>query len=260
MPEERFQEKTEKATPRRREKAREKGQVARSHEIPTVLVLMASLGIFFFAGSWMILSLLSFMVGIFQDLIRWQIDSVDAAGALMVAVSRNVFAILAPFLLALVVAGVAANIAQFGLMFNFSLLSPNFSKLNPLRGLKKLVSQNALIEVFKSTAKIAIICFAAYAAVIADMDSMPALIQLPAVQIFQHTGQMVMKIGLYSALTLILLAGIDYVYQRWEHEKNLRMTKQEVKDEIRQSEGDPIIKARIRAIQREISRRRRSEM
>jgi flagellar biosynthetic protein FlhB len=177
----------------------------------------------------------------------------------MLEVSRNIFTILAPFLLALVVAGVAANIAQVGFMFNFTLLAPDFSKLNPLRGLKKLISPKALIEVFKSIAKIAIICFVAYAAIIADMDSMGALIELPAVQIFQYTGQMVMKIGLYSALTLVLLAGIDYVYQRWEHEKNLRMTKQEVKDEIKQSEGDPIIKARIRAIQREIARRRKMD-
>ena len=251
-----FQEKTEKPTPRRREQARDKGQVARSREIPSVLILMTSLAVFFLAGTWMFWSLSALMGVFFQNLSQWRIDSIDAAGALMFDLGRKIFTILAPFLLVVLVAGIAANVAQVGFYFKFSLLTPKFSKLNPLSGLKKFVSLKALVEVFKSVAKILVIGSVAYLAVMADLESIPALIQLPVVQILTYIGHLSAKICFYTALVMIFLSILDYVYQRWEHEKTLRMTKQEIKDESKQTDGDPKVKARIRSIQLEMSRRR----
>ena len=256
MAKDNFQEKTEKPTPRRREQARKKGQVARSREIPSVLILMTSIGVFFLAGTWMFWSLSSLMGGIFENLSSWRIESIEQTGSLLAALGGRILGILTPILLAVFIAGIVSNVAQVGFMFKFSLLAPKISKLNPLNGLKRFVSLKALVEVVKSISKMLIIGAVAYLAVVTDIESIPALVQLPVSRIMIYIGHMSAKICFFAALVMIFLAVVDYVYQRWEHEKNLRMTKQEIKDETKQTEGDPKVKARIRSIQLEMSRRR----
>jgi flagellar biosynthetic protein FlhB len=249
------QEKTEKATPKKREDARKEGQVAVSREIPSLLILSSGLGIFFFAGAGMFSKLQELMQLIYQ-----QLDTLDlheaSSEAMLIAVFQKIALLLAPLLIAIPIAGIVAHVAQFGFLFTTKSMAPKWDKLNPIKGLKKLFSIRSLAELIKSLVKIAIIGTVGYIVIRSEINTLPTLIFLSVSDIAASIGLVAMKLILYTCLILILLAGIDYAYQRWQYEKDLRMTKQEVKDEFKQREGDPKIKARIRSIQMEMSRRR----
>jgi flagellar biosynthetic protein FlhB len=135
----------------------------------------------------------------------------------------------------------------------------SLNKLNPITGMKKLASLKSLVELAKSILKITIVGGIAYAVVASEMQLFPSLIQTTVVDIMLFIARVAFKIFFYVCLAMIVLAVLDFVYQRWQHEKSLRMTKQEVKDERKQSEGDPKVKARIRRIQIEMAQRRMME-
>ncbi|MGD8524441.1 MAG: EscU/YscU/HrcU family type III secretion system export apparatus switch protein, partial [Desulfobacterales bacterium] len=134
-----------------------------------------------------------------------------------------------------------------------------FSKLNPISGMKKFVSLKSLVEVAKSILKLAFVGGIAYSVIVKDMKLFPSQIQKGVGEIFLFIAVLAFKIFLFVCLALIVLAVLDYVYQRWQYEQNMKMTKQEVKDERKQTEGDPKIKARIRSMQLEIAQRRMME-
>jgi len=258
MPEGKDQEKTEPATPKRREDARKKGQTAISKEVSSVFILLSALGVLFFTGSWMFLSLSSFMRGIFQNIgsLRLQEDSINL---FLVEVFRQFLSILTPLMTAVFIAGIAGNIIQVGFLFTGETLVPKLSKLNPVKGMKKFVSLKSLMELFKSLLKIMIVGGIAFLMVRGELENIPALMQTSVREIISFIGRVSFKICLYTCLVLIILAVLDYAFQRWQHEKSLKMTKQEVKDELKQREGDPAVKARIRRVQMEMARRRMME-
>jgi len=138
-------------------------------------------------------------------------------------------------------------------------MTPKLSKLNPLQGIKKLFSLKSLNELVKSLVKVTIVGWVSVKTVMADLDSIPGLMQLGVYDILAFIGKVAFRIGLYTCLVLIVLAIFDYIFQRWQHEKGLKMSKQEVKDENKMTEGDPAVKARIRSIQREMAQRRMME-
>jgi flagellar biosynthetic protein FlhB len=164
-----------------------------------------------------------------------------------------------PLMLAVLVAGIAGNIIQFGFIFTSKPLVPKISKLNPISGLKRLVSLKSLVEVGKAFFKFVFIGGIAFLLVRKEMDSFPGLMQLSVSEILSFIGKVSFNICFYVCLALIVLAFVDFTYQRWQHQKNLRMTKQEVRDELKQSEGDPKVKGKIRQIQIETARRRMME-
>lgn len=258
MPEENSQDKTEQATPKRREEAKKKGKIALSKEIPSVLILASSLMVFYFAGTWMFWSLSDFMRGIYQNIGTMQLDSASA-GALLMGVFEQIFFVLLPLLIAVILAGISGNLAQIGFLFTGEPMTPKLSKLDPVKGMKKLFSVKALVELFKSLFKISIIGGIAYVMLKGEMDNLPALMQMSVGEILSFISRISFKTGLYTCLVLIILSAFDYAFQRWQHEKELKMSKQEVKDELKQREGDPYVKARIRKLQVETSRRRMME-
>jgi flagellar biosynthetic protein FlhB len=138
-------------------------------------------------------------------------------------------------------------------------LQPKLSKLNPISGMKKFVSLRSFVELVKYLVKIIIVGSIVYKIIEREMTHFPSLIQKSVVDIFLFIASVTFKIFIFVCLALIALAALDYVYLRWQHEKSLRMTKQEVEDERRQTEGDPKIKARIRSIQIEMAQRRLME-
>lgn len=249
------QEKTEPATPRKRREARRKGQVARSREIPSVLVLLGALTVFYFAGSWMFNQLLEIMRDIFQQMAHFDLG-VTSLHTVMIYLFRKVALLLAPLLLTVTLAAIIGNVSQVGFILTGEPLTPKLSKLNPLKGLIRLFSPRGLVELVKSLFKIAIIGIVAYAMLHGELDKISALVNLNTWEVLSYIGSVALKIGYYTCLVLIVLAGIDYLFQLWQHERDLRMTKQEVKDEQKQLEGDPMIKSRIRAAQREMAMRR----
>ncbi|MCP4688204.1 MAG: flagellar biosynthesis protein FlhB, partial [Desulfobacterales bacterium] len=167
--------------------------------------------------------------------------------------------ILSPLMLAVMIAGVVGNVAQFGFLFTTDSLTPNLGKLNPVSGVKRLFSLKSLVELVKSVLKLLVVGLIAYLVLKGELDNIPGLMFLGVRDILDFIGDVSFDIILYVSLVLIILAVLDFSYQRWQHEKDMRMTKQEVKDEGKEREGDPQIKARIRSAQMELSRRRMME-
>jgi flagellar biosynthetic protein FlhB len=259
MPESSGQERTEKATPKKRRQARRKGQVAQSREIPSVLILMTALAFFYFAGSWMFWSISEFIGGVYQNIDTLRINTTADFSAFSVEIFKKLFSILIPFFLPILVAGAVGNIGQFGFEMHLEPIRPQMTKLNPISGVKKLFSLKSLVELAKSIMKILIVGGIAYGLIKAEMEGFPPLMQLGVGQILLLIAKAAFKIIFLVCLALIILAFLDYIYQRWQHEENLKMTKQEVKDERKQTEGDPKIKGRIRKVQLEMAVRRMME-
>ena len=251
-----FQEKTEQPTPKRLQEARKKGQVAQSREVSSALILLTSLGVFFFTGSWMFWSLSEFMQGIFQNLGTFRMHNVSNVSAFLLEIFEQIFLILLPLMLVIFVVGIAANVFQFGFLFTSKPLIPDFSKLDPVKGMKKFISLKSLVELVKSIFKIFAVGSIAFLTLKGELETIPSLIQMSVAEILLFIGRVSFEMCLYVCLFLIVLGVVDYVYQRWQHEKDMKMTKQEVKDESRQTEGDPAVKSRIRKAQMEIAQRR----
>jgi len=249
------QDKTEPATPKKREDARKKGQIANSREIPSVMVLMSAMTVFFFGGAWMFNQLGDIMHRIFAHLF-YQDFGVETAHMLLWDIFQRIFIVLAPLLSVIILAGILSNISQTGFLLTGETMTPKFNKLNPINGVKRLFSLRSLVEVVKAVFKVIIIGGMAYGMLRKDMDEIPALVSLTLSDILAFMGHAALKMGFYTCLVLIILAAVDFFFQRWQHDRDLRMSKQEVKDEHRQREGDPMVRARIRAVQREMAMRR----
>jgi len=253
------QEKTEKATPRRRQDARKKGQVAQSKEISSVLILMTTMGVFYFAGSWIFYNFSGVFTGIYGNIGTLSLNNASEAGLFLNTIFEYLISILIPIFLPIIVAAVVANVAQVGFEMHSQPMQPKLSKLNPISGMKKIVSLKSLVELVKSILKIVIVGGVAYVIIEKEMRYFPSLMQKSVVDILLFIAEVTFKIFFFVCLVMIVLAVLDYVYQRWQHEKSLKMTKQEIKDERKQTEGDPKIKARIRSIQLEMAQRRMME-
>ena len=249
------QERTEQATPKRKEEARRKGQTAKSREIPSVAVLGISLTLLYFYGSGMTEQLMDLMVSAFRLSGDTLVDRGNFTRILTDFAFRS-FSIMFLFFVSVLAAGILANVVQVGFMITTEAVAPKFSKLDPIKGLGRLFSLQALVEFLKSLLKLGIVGTAAWLMVHRELGGIFPLVRQSTGQILVYIAGVSFRIMLVTTLVLVLLALLDYMYQRWEYEKSLRMTRQEVKEEFKQTEGDPLIKSRIRRLQREIARRR----
>jgi flagellar biosynthetic protein FlhB len=170
-----------------------------------------------------------------------------------------IFKIIAPVLGTVFLVGLLINYFQVGVLFTLKPLVPKFSNVNPLSGFEKLFSRRSLIEFFKSLFKLLLIGWVVYEGVKSALPDLVPTMDMQGTEALGFVGSLTMKILNRAILALLVLAVLDFFYQRWEFEESLKMTKQEVRDEYRQSEGDPMVKARIRQIQREMARRRMFE-
>ncbi len=245
------QERTERATGKRRQEARKRGQVAMSREVPSALILLTALGVFYFAGPGVFDRCAALVSGMFRNLHALRIATIADAGALATELFQTIILLLLPIFLPLLVAGFVGNVAQIGFEVHAEAMAPKFSKMNPISGIKRLVSLRSLVELVKSILKIGFVGGIAYAVVSGYLRDFPALVRYDLLTLWAFTHQAAFKIIFYVCLAMLALAAIDYIYQRWQYEQSLKMTKQEVKDERKQSEGDPKVKARIRSLQRQ---------
>lgn len=255
MAEESFQEKSEEATPRRREEARKKGQVAKSRELSSIAVLFASILILFWGASFFYYQNTNIIRYYMQIAATTHLTQGNA-----IQIAKNIlwqfFIILLPLMSATFIIAILSNIFQVGLLFSFEAIEPKLSKVNPLEGIKRLFSLQSIMEFVKSLFKVLIVSGITYYAIKSEMDNLLPLVNLEPVQIIIYISKTSIAILWKSSLALLILAILDFIYQKWEFEKNLKMTKQEVKEEYKQTEGDPFIKSRIRQIQREMARKR----
>jgi len=258
MPQGSDQEKTEQATPKRLQEMREKGQVAKSREVPSAAILIASLLIFYFLGSAMIKDIMELMEWTFANSARFELQSGNFNWMLLELFRRGL-KIVAPLFVALMAVGLLSNIAQVGFLFSTKAIAPKFSKLDPLKGFGRMVSKQALVELIKSLFKVAVVGCVTYFTVKDELDQIIPLMDKEVWSIMTYIGSVCFKILLRTSWVLIVLAVIDYVFQKWDFMQEAKMTKQEVKDEFKQREGDPLIKSRVRQAQREMAKRRMME-
>ena len=259
MPERAGQERTEKATDKKRAEARRKGQVAQSKEISSAVILMTAMGVFYFSGAWILQNLAQLIAGIYQNIGTLRFAQVSDASTFSLDILYQFLLVLLPFLLPIAVVGIVANVMQVGFVISTEAMALKFTKLNPVSGMKRLGSLKSLVELGKSIIKVLFIGSIAYLLVKSDMQEFPVLIHQEVGQILAFIARVSLKVCFFVCLAIILLAVLDYIYQRWQHEQDLKMTKQEVKDELKQTLGDPKVKARIRGLQMELARRRMME-
>ena len=255
MAEESFQEKTEKATPKRRQEAREKGNIPRSIEVNSAVILLIVSLFFIFLGSKMFSGVIQLGRSVFGNMHTIDL-SVQYIPGLVQKTGIAFSFLVGPFMLSILVAGVLSNVMQSGLTFSAESLQPKFSKINPLSGFKKMFALRSLVELVKNIFKLSIIGYIGYITIKGETDSFFALVNQDVMQIVAFVGALTLKMFLRVGAVFIILAGLDFAYQRFEFEKELKMTKQEIKEEYKQTEGDPLIKSRIRSIQRERARSR----
>lgn len=249
------QEKTEPATPKRREEARKKGQVARTAELGTAVVLLAGFGVLSVWASGAGATLMDLAAHYLGSGLRLE-PNVGSVQGLFLDLVLGAAMVVAPFAVVALVVGVAAQLVQVGFMATGEGLKPKFERINPIEGAKRLFSRRALVNLLKSLAKIFVVGYIAYVEVRKALDLLPMLTSAPLVDAVGIVGEIVLRIGLYVGLALLIVAGLDYLFQRLEHERSLRMSRQEVKEELKQTEGDPQLRARIRRRQRELASRR----
>lgn len=255
MPDSSFEEKSEKATPLKRREARKKGQVAKSKELPSVAVLMTALvTLAVFGGN---------MYAHFQTVIErtWAMADERAFNVeVFLEFSREMVGgfvlILLPLMALVVLAALFSNILQVGFLLSAESITPKWSKLDPIKGFGRLLSKNALVELVKTILKLAIVGTVAYFCIRAEMDEIALLGTLAPGSIAGYTLAAIFSIFIKCTLAMIAIVVLDFAFQKWDHEKKLRMSKKEVKDELRKTEGDPLVKSRIRSIQMEMARKR----
>ena len=251
----RDQERTEQATPRRREEARKKGQVAKSQEVASVAILLACLTYFNFDSVRLLKKMMDNLSGFLRSSGTLLINTSNIQ-SLAVEWVYEFLILIAPLLLTVLAAGLLANFVQVGFLFSAEALTPRFSKIDPFKGFQRLFSMKSFAELIKNLMKLSIVSYVAYVTVKGEIDGLPSLMDRSIGDITAYMGEISFKIILRTSWVLVVLAILDYVYQRWDFEKGLKMSRQEIKDEFRQTEGDPLIKARIKRIQREMARKR----
>ncbi|AOU98459.1 flagellar biosynthesis protein FlhB [Acidihalobacter yilgarnensis] len=250
-----FQERTEEATPKRLQEARDRGQVARSRELVTTAVLLAAAGGLLALGP-------SLAEGLMQSMrngLTLDRSLIMDPGALYPALAGAVaqaLRLLAPLLMLLALAALLASVVLGGISFSFQAIGFRWDRLDPLTGLGRVFSVNGLMELGKALVKFLVV---AVVAVIVLWFEGPPLLALGGYALrpaLAATGQMVGWSFLAFAASMIIIAAVDAPFQIWQHAKQLRMTRQEVRDESKETEGQPDIKRRQRQLQREISQRR----
>lgn len=245
---EEYQEKTERATPKKKQKAKEKGQVARNKDLASMITMAGIVFIFYFGGRHLLIRLADMTGGVFS-----MSFGTDPFLVSKIALIQGGY-ILAPFFLASVVLGTVANVMQGG--FVFKPLKFEISKINPIEGMKKIFSPKGLTELLKSVLKFAVGSWVVYFIMKKDMDVLPTLSAMEIHDIIKVSGGLIMKAIITAFVFYLAVAIISAILEKWQHERSLRMTKQEVKEEHKESEGDPLIKSRIRSAQREAARKR----
>ncbi|GGE46406.1 flagellar biosynthetic protein FlhB [Pullulanibacillus camelliae] len=249
------EEKTEKATPKKRRDTRKKGQVAKSNDLSTALSMLAIFIVFLFVAPKIGKGLGDLMKQSYTDDIQMALTE-GHVHQLFTQLVIETAKLIAPVLLIALVIGVFSNIAQIGLLFSTETLSFKFNRLNPLSGFKRIYSMRAIVEFLKSLLKILLIGLTTFIVLWINRDQLLVLSQKTLWDSVRTAGRTVLEMGVAASLVLLFIGALDYAYQRFDHEKNIRMSKKEIKDEYKNTEGDPQIKAKVRELQRQMAMRR----
>ncbi|WP_020588223.1 flagellar biosynthesis protein FlhB [Desulfobacter curvatus] len=248
-------EKTEDASGRKLNKAREEGQVAKSMEIPSVFVVLGGVTAlyataFFFYQNCVEVFRYNFMFERVPEL-----NPADLS-VMLIYHAKKMFLMCLPVFTAVCVVAIISNLAQVGFQISWKALEPKLSKLNPISGFKQKFSSSAIVEFVKSLAKLAVISLVCYLATKGDLSEVLRLYDHAVPQILLFLFIKSFWIFIKVCIVMILVAILDYAFQKWKFLEDQKMTKKEVKDERKQTEGDPAVKSRIRQLQMAAARKR----
>ena len=249
------QEKSEAPTSRRIQDARKKGDIAKSMEVPSAAVLLSGLLMLYIASD--------FMMERFQSLLKnylGNLHSIEISKGNMMSIAMKTMIdaglLLAPFLATVFVVALLANYAQVGILFTTEKIAPKFDKINPFSGFARIFSKQTLATMLKSIAKLLVIGLVTYSEIKKALPGILPLMDQEPIAILAFMSRTAFWIFLKCALIIALLAAMDYAFQRWQFMEKMKMSKQELKDEAKQTEGDPHVKGRIRSIQMQMARQR----
>lgn len=246
------QERTEAATPRRREQARRRGQVAKSVELTSAAVLIVAFVALRVCSQYMYGRLGNVMASAISRSATIS-PSANELYTYLVETGLNILLILAPVVLAVGVIGFAMTSVQVGFVLSGEPLVPNLARLNPIAGLSRMVSARAFVELLKAIIKVVAVGYVGYKAIAGEYENLFGMADMSVGQMVVYVGRLTFNVGIRTGLVLLVLGIGDYAFQRYEFEKSIRMTKEEIKQEAKEYDGDPLIRSRIRAKQRQLS-------
>jgi flagellar biosynthetic protein FlhB len=252
------QEKTEEATQQRIDDFRKRGQVAQTRELASCLFILAAAGGILVLGQYFFAQLHEVFQFSFGNDMVLAIREGSSATAIRLAGTKFALLIL-PILAVSLLIGISSTVLQIGFLQVEDALSPKFEKLNPVQGFQRIFSIRALVEGLKALVKFLFVGFVAYLTLKNEFEQIPHLSQVNVAEVVYYLGRVTGKLLFSIGCVMIVLAGADYFFQKWELNKQMMMTKQEIKEEHKNREGDPLIKARIRRIQREMANKRMME-
>ncbi len=258
LAEETGQEKTEQATQRRREDTRRRGQVARSTEINSAGMLLVGFTVLLVFRGHLVNGLKEIVLWAFQSVRSVTLSPENAVYMFRTILWRFLF-ILMPIFIVTGIAAILVNILQVGFLFTGEPLKPDLNKINPIQGFGRIFSRRTLETLFRDIVKIVLVSWIGYYAL---KGVLPRIMEMSAYsvgQILTFAGSTVFSIAMKILIAYVVLAILDYGFQRWDYERSMMMTRQEVREELKQTEGDPMLRSRIRTVQREIARRRMME-
>jgi flagellar biosynthetic protein FlhB len=246
-------ERTELPTGRKLGEARSRGQVARSPDLSGAIDLGGAVLLLLVFGSGLVSGLAAVMRKLLEEGGGSEGLNIDSVAPTVLWAGIQSARILAPLLLAVMVISYVAQFIQVGWLFTTAPLIPKFDRLNPVNGLQRLFGKRNLVKTLVNAVKLAIVSAVALAIIRRDMDRIVAMPMLEAAASAALTGKMMLELTIWLAILLILIGFVDWFYQRWQHTQDLKMTRQEVKDERRSSDGDPDVKSRRLRMARDIA-------
>ncbi|PLS01468.1 flagellar biosynthesis protein FlhB [Neobacillus cucumis] len=246
------EEKTEKATPQKRREARKKGQVAKSPEVSSSLMLLSFFLFLLFYGSYFGTNILVLFQDLFSSYLLLDLTE-SSTHKLFVDITILTEKIVLPILALLFVMGLLANYFQIGFLFTTENLKFDFKKINPVEGAKRILSMRSIVDLLKNVLKMVLISWTAYVLLKKEIAAFLHLSQLGITQMIEYLFTVIVKIGVSASAVYVVLGAADFLYQKYDHEKKLKMSLKEVKDEHKKSEGDPLVKGKIKEMQRAMS-------
>jgi flagellar biosynthetic protein FlhB len=250
------QERTEKATPKKREDARKKGQIARGAELPAALGFIAVLLTLNILSQNILDNIGNYIKKTAEKIAVTQTFALGDVQNLTVDAVKVLAVISIPVILVGFASGLAGNFAQGGFSISTEALTPKADKFNPVANIKRVFGLDAVVNLLKSTLKLLIIGGVAHTVLAPAIESAPTLIRAPLPTIIVHLGEILYTLALRCGLVMLVFAGADYGYSWYKHEKSLRMSKQEIRDEFKEQEGDPLIKQQRRRAARALTQKR----
>lgn len=249
-------EKTEPATARRRQEAREEGNIARSMDLTAAITLLASIILLNWLGLRVLEGLKLVIEEILSPSAAYNPVRPDDLGETLGWAGWITLATILPISLALTAVGIVATVGQVGFVISSKALMPSFSRLSPLKGLKNFFDARAGVRLFMSLSKVGLLGGMAAWFIIQDMPTIVGLPQIELLPMFGLACKLVYALAMKLAITLLVLAILDWSFQHWQRERDLRMSKQDIKEEMRRMEGDPMVKQRRARVARQLSMQR----